>query len=100
MSRQRNQRSGRIFPHERDADFTGEVIGASLDLEESYVATVHATEKHTVVEETKRRHRNRIKEIYNFFEKEFPDYYQLGVCDLSPEELANPTKYWWKILKI
>ena len=92
-------RAGRIFPHQRDADFSGDVLGASMHIGDQHAAEIHETEKHTVEEITKRRHRNRIKEIYNYWESEFPEYAQVGIRTITEEELVDPTHYWWKNTK-
>ena len=60
------------------------------------VADVHETEKFEIDEDTRRGHRNRIKAIYKFWETKCPDYFQIGVKDLTEEELSDPTKYFWK----
>ena len=92
-------RAGRIFPHQRDADFSGDVLGASMHIGDQHAAEIHETEKHTVEEITKLRHRNRIKEIYNYWESEFPEYVQVGIRTITEEELVDPTHYWWKNTK-
>ena len=67
-----HRQSGRIFPHQRDANFDGAVLGDEIAIGESYVMNVHNTEQHTIKIGTKRKHRNKIKAIYIFWEKEFP----------------------------
>ena len=89
-------RRGRIHPHQRNADFTGSLLGDNIELGESYVSNVQATEDFKVDIKTKRTHRNQIKQFYSFLEKEFPGYYSVGVRELSEDELADRKKFFWK----
>ena len=59
-----NQPSGRISPHQRHANFDANLLGDETEIGESYVLNVHNTEKHTIKVQTKRKHRNHIKQIY------------------------------------
>ena len=88
--------TGRIHPHQRDADFDGTLIGNGINLSKETVSGVHSTEQFTVEESTKRTHQNAIKHIYSYWEVHFPDYYAVGVCSLSKEEILDQTKYFWK----
>ena len=72
------------------------LLGDNIDLGESYVSNVQATEDFKIDIKTKRTHRNWIKQFYSFLETKFPDYYKIGVRELSEEELADRKKYFWK----
>ena len=39
-----SHRSGRIHPHQRDANLSSEILGDDIVLEEKYVISVHETE--------------------------------------------------------
>ena len=91
-----NHRRGRIHPHQRNADLTGSLLGDNIALGEIYVSNVQSTEDFKIDIKTKRTHRNRIKQFYSFLETEFPDYYEIGVRELSEDELADRKKYFWK----
>ena len=88
--------TGRIYPHNRDANFSGAILGDSIVLDTIYVEGIQETEKFRIDVKTKRGHRNRIKEICKFWQEKFPDYYAVGVRQLSSEEKADLTKYHWK----
>jgi len=88
--------TGRIYPHNRDANFTGTILGDSIVLDNKYVEGIQDTEKFSIDINTKRGHRNRIKEIYTFWEANFSDYYAVGVRQLSVEDKSDTTKYHWK----
>ena len=89
-------RQGRIHPHQRNADFSLSLLGDDIELGESYVSNVQATEDFKIDVKTKRSHRNRIKQFYTFLETAFPQYYEVGVRCLSAEELQDKKKYYWK----
>ena len=91
-----SHRQGRIHPHQRNADFSGNILGENLERDGSYVSNVQETEQHSIDYKTKRAHRNKIKQIYEFWKEKFPQYYDLGVRILTQEDLADTTKYWWK----
>ena len=87
---------GRIFPHQRNANFSGEVLGENITIADEHVEGVQSIEQFSIDAGTKKNHRNRIKHIYEYWKREFPDYYSVGVRDLSNKELADPTKFYWK----
>ena len=87
---------GRILPHQRDADFSGELLGDKIVIEETHVENVQSVEQFSIDVETKKNHRNRIKHIYKYWEHAFPDYYEIGVKDVSEEEENNVTRFYWK----
>ena len=71
--------TGRIHPHQRDANFSGNLLGDDIVLDESHVTSVQSTEQFTLDVDTKRNHQNRIKHIYTYWKTEFPAYYNVGV---------------------
>ena len=72
-----NNGSGRIHPHQRNANFTGTIIGDHIELDAQHVERVQLTEQHSIDATTKRGHRNRIRQIYVALEEKFPEYYAL-----------------------
>ena len=59
---------------------------------------VRNTEQRGLDLKTKRNYRNRIREIYTFFKSHYPDYYRVGVRQLSEEERTDPDSFYWKNL--
>jgi hypothetical protein len=94
MSSQR--RGGRIRPHQRDADDNVEILGANIAVSAEHTASVKATERQDLNEKNKRNYRNRIKHIYEWLKIEYPDYYNVGVIELSEDQLADEDMFWWK----
>ena len=58
------QRGGHILPHQRDADFSGELLGNEIKIEDTHVENVQSVDQFSIDVETKKNHRNRIKHIY------------------------------------
>ena len=90
------QRGGRVLPHQRNADFSGEVLGDNITIEETHVHNVQSVEQYSIDLESKNNHMNRIKHVYQYWESSFPDYYAIGVRDVTEEEKNNTTKFFWK----
>jgi hypothetical protein len=88
--------TGRIHPHQRDANFSGNLLGDDIVLDESHVTSVQSTEQFMLDVDTKQNHRNRIKHIYTYWKTEFPAYYNVGVKELTSEELGMQTRFYWK----
>ena len=57
---------------------------------------MQSVEQFSIDVETKKNHRNRIKHIYKYWERVFPDYYEIGVKGVSEEEANNVTRFYWK----
>ena len=97
MARQR-QAAGRIRPYERDADDSTAILGASIPVQDVHSQEVRNTEQRGLDLKTKRNYRNRIREIYTFFKSHYPDYYTVGIRQLSEEERTDPDSFYWKNL--
>ncbi len=95
---QRQQAAGRIRPYERDADDSTAILGASIPVQDVHSQEVRNTEQRGLDLKTKRNYRNRIREIYTFFKSHYPDYYTVGVRQLSEEERTDPDSFYWKNL--
>ena len=86
----RRQAAGRIRPHERDADDSTAILGASIPVQDVHSQEVWNTEQLGLDLKTKRNYRNRIREIYTFFKSYYPDYYNVCVRQLSADERTHP----------
>ena len=80
---------GRIFPHQRNANLTGTILGDTIELDDHYAEDVEVIERHSIEVSTKKEHRNRIRQIYRGWEANFPEYYAVGVKVLTTEELND-----------
>jgi hypothetical protein len=90
------RRTGRIRPHERDTDDTVEILGANLAVSAEHTAAVKATERQDLNEKNKRNYRNRLKHIYEWLEIAYPEYYKVGVIELSEAQLEDEDMFYWK----
>ena len=96
MSAQRGgHRGGRIHPQQRETNDAVATIGADLappsDLAERY----NETERQSMDDKCRRNYRQRIARIIRFWQDESPEYYQVGVHDVSATELADSSKYYF-----
>ena len=91
-----HSRRGRIHPHQRDTNDEVPILGAGVAVSEDHSAAVRNTELKTISVKNKRDYRNRIKHIIEFWQKYYPDYYAVGVRDLTEEELADEAMFWWR----
>ena len=87
---------GQIHSHQRDAYFTGELLGDNIVLDPAYVTSVQETEVHKIDVKTKLTHHNCIKQFYNLLEHKFLAYYEVGVNALLDDEMGDATTYYWK----
>ena len=51
---------------------------------------------HEKADRTKRDHCNRLKSLYEFWEKYYPDYYGEMVRPLTPEDMSHPERFYYK----
>ena len=89
------KRTGRIRPHQRDADQSGLILGSDLDLPADLKAKCNETLKLQMGTNCRRDYRQRLKRIINFWKEESPLYYEVGVTPVGPEDLVDETKYFF-----
>lgn len=87
---------GRICPHERDTNNDAPILGADIEVQDQHSSSVRETERHDATVKVKREHRNRIKQVYEFWKTEYPEYFSVGVTELTEAELGDEDKFWWK----
>ena len=54
------------------------------------------TERNDLATNNKRNYRNRLKNLYTFWQEKYPQYYAVGVRALTEEELGDEDMFWWK----
>lgn len=77
---------GRIHRHQRNANFSGEILGNDIIIGEDDVQYIQNVEQHSIDIEVKKNYRNRIWHISKYWKENYPDYYAIGVRVLSFEE--------------
>ena len=87
-------RSGRL---QRNTNDTVPIIGSSLvpAVDETINDALHDTLTQGMSHATRRNYRCRIAKIIQHFREKFPEYYQIGVRQLTEEEKADKTKYFF-----
>lgn len=73
-----SQSNGRIRPHQRDTNDAVPIIGESIPINTLHSKGMLETEGHDRQAKTKKDYRNRIKHIYEFMKKAYPQYCELG----------------------
>jgi hypothetical protein len=92
------RQAGRIRPYKKDADDSTAILGASIPVQDVHSQEVRNTEQRGLDLKTKRKYRNWIREIYTFFKSHYPDYYTVGIRQLSEEERTDLDSFHWKNL--
>jgi hypothetical protein len=82
----RNAVGGRIRPHQQGSDDTVEILGGNITVSAEHIASVNATERQDINEKNRRNYRNRIKHIYEWLKTAYPEYYNVGVIELSEDQ--------------
>ena len=93
MVQRRGGQSGRIHVHERTVNDAAEIIGANIEIASEHQDEIIATEQSSMLDKTRREHRNRIARIYNWWMKNYPEYFEIGTRVLSKDEKNDPVKY-------
>ncbi|KAI2498280.1 hypothetical protein MHU86_16207 [Fragilaria crotonensis] len=73
-----SQSHGRIRPHQRATNDVVPIIGESIPIKTLHSMGMLETEGHDRQAKTKKDYRNRIKHIYEFMKKAYPQYCELG----------------------
>ena len=88
------ERRGRIPLSSREVDNGSAIIGSNLRLRDEHVASVQHTEKHSKDRKTRQDHCRRLKEFINWIQKNYPEYYNAGVVELSAAQKADEEFYY------
>lgn len=95
MARGRSRGRGRVRIHERDTNDVP-ILGASIEVQEGHQRSVENTEDHEKKDKTRRDHRNRLKAMYEWWKDEYPEYYSVGVKEMTDADLAIPSNFYHK----
>ena len=90
MARGRGGGGGRILPSTRNADDTTPILGAdSVSIQADHNDAIISTENKSMDDKTRKNYRNRLNEIMDWTEEEYPEYYEIGVRELTEDELVD-----------
>ena len=81
--------SGRILPHQRDTNDATPVIGGNITLRNQHRAAIETTEGKDMEDKCRKDYLNQIRQIYEYLEDEYPEYYEAGTKVLTDEEKAD-----------
>jgi hypothetical protein len=70
-----------------------ELLGGNIPIAEEHQSMVRETESGRIEEKAKKNYRNRIQHIHKFLEAKYPSHYNVGVRDLTLEELSDPNNF-------
>ena len=93
--------SGRVLPHQRNTNDAVPIIGSALvpAVNDSVNDALHETILQGMSHATRQNYRNRIAKIIKHFHEHFPEFYRIGVCQLTQDEISDRTKYFFNQTK-
>lgn len=84
-----------MLPHQRRTNDAVPIIGSALvpAVDNMVSNAVHETISQGMNHATRRNYRNRIARYIQHLKDHFPEYYRIGVRELTAEEVADRTRY-------
>ena len=70
-----------------------EVLGSNIQLQEAYGSSMRATEDFEKKQKTIKDFCNRLKRMTLWIKDNYPEYYNVGVIQLSNEQKADKRRY-------
>ena len=92
----RRRQQGRICTYQQDTCDIVDLLGDDVAIATEHQALVRNTEKLEINIKLLNEYRNRISHICKFLEVKYPEYYQVGVGMLFPEEKVSIDHHWNK----
>ena len=90
------RRGGRILPHQRDTNDAVAILGEDLDdIGTNFQQNYNEVKKHEMGDKCRREYRCRIVRICEYWRKNFPDYYAIGVKKVTDEDLIDESKFYY-----
>jgi len=87
---------GRTCTHQRDTDDAAPILGEEIAIQAAHQDAIRATKSRDRELNTKRNMRNRLKHIIDFWSEKYPNYYAVGVRQLTEADFSDPDKYFHK----
>jgi hypothetical protein len=92
----RGNRTGRIRSDQRPTDNSAPILGQNLsDIGEDYEDALHETVKRGMDDKCRKDYRRRQLRIAEFWEKNCPQYYEVGVREVAEVDLNDKTKFYF-----
>jgi hypothetical protein len=87
--------SGRIRPHQRDTDDTAAVLGCTLSAPVGFLEKYNETNEKSMSVACRKNYRQRLARIIVFWKETSPEYYAVGVREVSEEVRNDPTRFYY-----
>ena len=88
--------TGRYYAHDRNTNDSAPIIGASLALPDDHKEMCNETAKYDMDDKCRTNYRNRLNAIMKYWKEHLPEYYAIGVDDVSTADQHDKTKYFFK----
>ena len=95
MAHAKARGAGRIRPSDRATDDTTAPIAAGVSINTIHVAAIQITESKGMKDNCRRNYQNRNTRYINWLCTEYPPFYEEGTRQLSDEEIAASTNYFF-----
>jgi hypothetical protein len=96
MESANRQRGGRIQSHQHEANDNAVILGANLVVQEEHLTSLRNTEQQDIALSVKRNYRNCLMHVYKFWKEEYPEYYAVGVRELTEDDLQSEDVFYHK----
>jgi hypothetical protein len=94
-----NRSRGRIHVYQRDVNDATPILGADIQMGETVTGDLQETLKLRMEDGTRVDYRRRLHRIIEFWEENYSNYYAVGVVKVLPEDLIDPSKYYFDRFK-
>ena len=96
MPRTNSSSRARICLCKQNTNDAVETLGANIPMSEKHHDQIRDTLSHGMKQNPCVDYRNQIKHIYSFFQNEYPEYFEVGVVELTQEQKNDPDKFYHK----
>ena len=86
---------GRILPHQRDTNDAVAILGENLDLGNDFTQNYNESLKHGLSDKNRKDYRCRIVRVCKYWKEHCPDYYAIGVREVTDEDLKDESKFYY-----
>ena len=90
------RRGGRIHPHQRDTNDDVAILGEHLnDIGDDFQQNYNEVKKHAMSDKNRKDYRCRIMRVCKYWKEHCPDYYAIGVREVTDEDLKDESKFYY-----
>jgi hypothetical protein len=93
--------AGRVHSHQRPHDNSVPILGQNLsDIGEDYDNALHDTVRRGMDDKCRKDYRRRQLKIVEYWEKSCPQYYEVGVREVTEDDRNDRTKFYFEKYKL